>query len=166
MSTVFLLIVFLPIIGAGIAGIGGTDALKRISRGDGHERAAGHGHGHGTGAGHAHDHPDAWAGYLTAALLLVCMVLSWFAFFDVASSGTTYTVELFRWIESGTFGSGWVLHIDMLTAVMLVVVTTVSALVHVYSIGYMSHDPHPARFFAYLSPVSYTHLTLPTTPYV
>jgi NADH-quinone oxidoreductase subunit L len=162
MSTVFLLITFLPIIGAAIAGIGGTDVLKRISRGNGHERAAAAGHGHGAGAAHAHEHPDAWAGYLTSALLLVCMALSWFAFFDVASTGTTYNVELFRWIESGTFGSGWVLHIDMLTAVMLVVVTTVSALVHVYSIGYMSHDPHPARFFAYLSLFTFAMLMLVT----
>jgi NADH-quinone oxidoreductase subunit L len=161
MSTVFVLITFLPIIGAVIAGIGGTDVLKRISRGNGHDRAVA-GHGAGAGAGHAHEHPDAWAGYLTSALLLVSMVLSWFAFFNVASTGTTYTVELFRWIESGTFGSGWVLYVDMLTAVMLVVVTTVSALVHVYSIGYMSHDPHPARFFAYLSLFTFAMLMLVT----
>jgi NADH-quinone oxidoreductase subunit L len=159
MSTVFLLIVFLPIIGAAIAGIGGTDVLKRIGRRNGHDRGAA---GHGAGAGQAHEHADTWAGQLTSALLLVSMGLSWFAFFDVASSGTTYSVELFRWIESGTFGSGWVLYIDMLTAVMLVVVTTVSALVHVYSIGYMSHDPHPARFFAYLSLFTFAMLMLVT----
>jgi NADH-quinone oxidoreductase subunit L len=161
MSTVFVLIVFLPIIGAVIAGIGGTDVLKRIGVRNGHDRGAA-GHGAGAGAGHEHDHPDAWAGYLTSGLLLVCMALSWFAFFSVAGSGETHTVELFRWIESGAFGSGWVLHIDMLTAVMLVVVTTVSALVHVYSIGYMSHDPHPARFFAYLSLFTFAMLMLVT----
>jgi NADH-quinone oxidoreductase subunit L len=154
-DVVFLLIVFLPIIGALIAGIGGTEAVTRLSREtDGYERPA--------GAAHAQDHADTWAGQLTSALLLVTMVLSWYAFFNVASSGETHTVELFRWIESGAFGSGWVLYIDMLTAVMLVVVTTVSALVHVYSIGYMSHDPHPARFFAYLSLFTFAMLMLVT----
>jgi NADH-quinone oxidoreductase subunit L len=93
----------------------------------------------------------------------VTMVLSWYAFFDVAGSGRIYTVELFRWIESGAFGSGWTLYVDMLTAVMLVVVTTVSALVHVYSIGYMSHDPHQARFFSYLSLFTFAMLMLVTS---
>ncbi|MFW6077389.1 MAG: NADH-quinone oxidoreductase subunit L [Hyphomicrobiales bacterium] len=157
MSTVFLLIVFLPIIGAAIAGIVGTDMLTRLSRENGHERPPAAG-----AAGHAQEHADTWAGQLTSALLLVSMALSWYAFFDVASTGSTYTVDLFRWIESGNFGSGWVLYVDMLTAVMLVVVTTVSALVHVYSIGYMSHDPHPARFFAYLSLFTFAMLMLVT----
>ena len=152
-DVVFLLIVFLPIIGAVIAGIGGTDAVKRLSS---------ESHSYERPAAHAQDHADAWAGQLTSALLLIAMVLSWYAFFSVASSGETHTVELFRWIESGAFGSGWVLYIDMLTAVMLVVVTTVSALVHVYSIGYMSHDPHPARFFAYLSLFTFAMLMLVT----
>jgi NADH-quinone oxidoreductase subunit L len=90
------------------------------------------------------------------------MALSWYAFVEVAGSGSSYTIELFRWIESGAFGSAWTLYIDMLTAVMLVVVTTVSALVHVYSIGYMSHDPHQARFFAYLSLFTFAMLMLVT----
>jgi NADH-quinone oxidoreductase subunit L len=159
MSTVFLLIVFLPIIGALIAGIGGTEALKRLSREvDGHERPPGSPPGSPPG----HEHAQAWAGQLTSALLVISMVLSWYAFFDVAWSGRTYTVELFRWIESGTFGSGWALYVDALTAVMLVVVTTVSALVHVYSIGYMSHDPHQARFFSYLSLFTFAMLMLVT----
>ena len=167
MSTVFLLIVFLPIIGALIAGIGGTEVLARISRENGHDRplsrGAGHG-GHATGHGHADDHEEgqAWAGQLTSGILLICAALSWFAFFDIASSGQTYTVDVMRWIESGSFGSGWTLYIDMLTGVMLVVVTTVSALVHVYSIGYMGHDPHPARFFAYLSLFTFAMLMLVT----
>jgi len=156
MSTVFLLIVFLPIVGALIAGIGGTEALARISR----ENGSAHGPAHGT----AQDHGQAqsWAGLFTSTLLVVCMALSWYAFFEVAGSGATYTIELFRWIESGSFGSAWSLHVDMLTAVMLVVVTTVSALVHVYSIGYMGHDPHQARFFAYLSLFTFAMLMLVT----
>jgi NADH-quinone oxidoreductase subunit L len=159
MSTVFLLIVFLPIIGALIAGIGGTEALKQLSREvDGHERPPGSPPGSSPG----HEHSQVWAGQLTSALLVISMVLSWYAFFDVAWSGRTYTVELFRWIESGTFGSGWALYVDALTAVMLVVVTTVSALVHVYSIGYMSHDPHQARFFSYLSLFTFAMLMLVT----
>jgi NADH-quinone oxidoreductase subunit L len=171
MSTVFLLIVFLPIIGALIAGIGGTEALKQLSREvDGHERAPGslHGSSHDgppgspPGSTPGHEHAQLWAGQLTSALLVISMVLSWYAFFDVAWSGRTYTVELFRWIESGTFGSGWALYVDALTAVMLVVVTTVSALVHVYSIGYMSHDPHQARFFSYLSLFTFAMLMLVT----
>ena len=58
------------------------------------------------------------------------------------------TVRLFNWIDSGSFEIDWALRIDQLTAVMLVVVTGVSALVHIYSIGYMSHDPHIPRFMA------------------
>jgi len=167
LSTVFLLIVFLPIVGAIVAGLAGTQVFRHISReepGDGQ----GHGgHGHASHAGHGHDeehaHPPAWPAYLTTGLLLFCAVLSWFAFFDVAIGGATYKVEVFRWIQSGTLAADWALRIDTLTAVMLVVVNTVSALVHVYSIGYMSHDPHQPRFFAYLSLFTFAMLMLVTS---
>ena len=67
-----------------------------------------------------------------------------------------------RWIHSGGLAADWALRVDTLTAVMLVVVTTVSSLVHIYSIGYMSHDPHQPRFFAYLSLFTFAMLMLVT----
>ena len=74
----------------------------------------------------------------------------------------TATAELFTWINVGDFAFNWALKMDQLTAVMLVVVTTVSAVVHWYSIGYMHHDPDP-RFFAYLSLFTFFMLMLVTS---
>ena len=99
---------------------------------------------------------------VTTSLLLVTALLSWIAFFDVAIGGFTGKVELLRWIDSGALEVDWSIRIDTLTVVMLVVVTSVSSLVHVYSIGYMSHDPHRARFFAYLSFFTFAMLMLVT----
>jgi NADH-quinone oxidoreductase subunit L len=65
-----------------------------------------------------------------------------------------------RWIHSGGLAADWTLRVDTLTAVMFVVVTTVSSLVHIYSIGYMSHDPHQARFFSFLSLFTFAMLML------
>ena len=72
-------------------------------------------------------------------------------------------VEILRWINSGTLSANWVIRVDTLTAVMLVVVNTVSALVHIYSLGYMSHDEHQPRFFAYLSLFTFAMLMLVTS---
>ena len=72
-------------------------------------------------------------------------------------------IEILRWVNSGALTANWALRIDTLTAVMLVVVNTVSALVHIYSIGYMSHDPHQPRFFAYLSLFTFAMLMLVTS---
>jgi len=72
-------------------------------------------------------------------------------------------VHLMTWISSGGFEVDWALRIDTLTAVMLVVVTVVSALVHIYSVGYMSHDPHNPRFFSYLSLFTFCMLMLVTS---
>ncbi|MEO0792784.1 MAG: NADH-quinone oxidoreductase subunit L, partial [Pseudomonadota bacterium] len=94
---------------------------------------------------------DRAAEVLTTALLLAAAALSWVVFVDVGFGGATIKVPLMRWIQSGTLDISWSLRIDTLTAVMLVVVTTVSSLVHLYSIGYMSEDPARSRFFAYLS---------------
>ena len=69
---------------------------------------------------------------------------------------------MFTWITSGDLKVDWALRIDTLTAVMLVVVTTVSALVHLYSIGYMDEDPYRPRFFAYLSLFTFAMLMLVT----
>jgi len=99
---------------------------------------------------------------VTTSLLLLTALLSWIAFFDVAIGGFSGKVHLLRWIDSGALEVDWMIRIDTLTAVMLVVVTSVSSLVHVYSIGYMSHDPHRARFFAYLSFFTFAMLMLVT----
>jgi len=99
---------------------------------------------------------------VTTSLVLVTALLSWFAFYQVAIEGFETRIELFRFIDSGALQSSWALRIDPLTAVMLVVVTTVSGLVHLYSIGYMDDDPHQPRFFAYLSMFTFAMLALVT----
>jgi NADH-quinone oxidoreductase subunit L len=109
-----------------------------------------------------HEHPPAWPGYLTSLLLVVCAILSWIVFVQFLSGGTPFKVELFRWVSSGALTANWSLRIDTLTAVMLVVVNTVSALVHIYSIGYMGHDAHQPRFFSYLSLFTFAMLMLVT----
>ena len=80
----------------------------------------------------------------------------------MALSGNSYTVPIAPWITSGDFQVDWTLRIDALTAVMLVVVTGVSSLVHLYSIGYMHDDPHTPRFFSYLSLFTFAMLMLVT----
>ena len=101
------------------------------------------------------------AEYVTTGLLGVSFVLSWIAFFQVAEGATAH-VPVANWFTSGKLAVDWALRIDTLTAVMLVVVTTVSFLVHVYSIGYMHEDPSRPRFFAYLSLFTFAMLMLVT----
>src|SRR5271165_5034912 len=108
-----------------------------------------------------------WAGdraaeYVTSAFLGVCFVLSWIAFFTVAG-GSDAHVSVANWFTSGRLAVDWAFRIDTLTAVMLVVVTTVSFVVHVYSIGYMAEDPSKQRFFAYLSLFTFFMLALVTS---
>src|SRR5581483_6332814 len=79
------------------------------------------------------------------------------------ASGLIYKVQLAPWIVSGKFSAGWTLRVDALTAVMLIVVTWVSAVVHVYSVGYMHDDPHQPRFMAYLSLFTFFMLMLVTS---
>ena len=79
------------------------------------------------------------------------------------SGDFNFVFPLATWIESGDLVTKWSLKLDMLTSVMLVVVTFVSSLVHVYSIGYMSHDPNQPRFFAYLSFFTFAMLILVTS---
>jgi NADH-quinone oxidoreductase subunit L len=98
---------------------------------------------------------------VTCSLLGVCFVLSWVAFVMVAG-GSDAHVAIGNWFTSGKLVAAWALRIDTLTAVMLVVVTTVSFLVHVYSIGYMADDPSRPRFFAYLSLFTFAMLMLVT----
>ncbi|WP_170445053.1 NADH-quinone oxidoreductase subunit L [Ruegeria arenilitoris] len=102
----------------------------------------------------------------TGLLFLACL-LSWIVFFSF--DGQTQQIEIMRWIESGSLSTSWAIRLDRLTAIMLIVVTTVSALVHLYSFGYMDHDPqwregesYKPRFFAYLSFFTFAMLMLVT----
>jgi len=100
---------------------------------------------------------------VTTGLLLLCAALSWKVFFDVAlGHGEAHTTVLGDWITSGALKIDWALRVDTLTAVMLVVVNSVSSLVHVYSIGYMHEDPDRPRFFGYLSLFTFAMLMLVT----
>jgi len=105
---------------------------------------------------------------ITTGLLFLAAALSWIVF--LSHDGITEHIVLMRWIESGSLSTEWGIRVDRLTAIMLVVVNTVSALVHLYSFGYMAHDEnwkhgehYKARFFAYLSFFTFTMLMLVTS---
>ncbi len=125
-------IVFLPLIGAIFAGFFGRLAGARASE------------------------------VVTTTLVLITMPLSWLALYQVGIEGQEARIELFPFIDSGELKTSWSLRIDTLTAVMLVVVTTVSGLVHLYSIGYMEDDDSRPRFFSYLSLFTFAMLALVT----
>src|SRR6202030_1503296 len=99
---------------------------------------------------------------ITTTLLFISMVLSWIAFGRVGFSHQEAHEIVMPFIISGDLKVDWALRIDSLTAVMLVVVTTVSSLVHLYSIGYMEEDPYRPRFFGYLSMFTFAMLMLVT----
>ena len=99
---------------------------------------------------------------LTSALIVIAAILSSIILLDTIETGKTYEYPIFNWITSGTLKLHWSIYVDSLTAVMLVVVNSVSALVHIYSIGYMSHDPHKPRFMSYLSLFTFMMLSLIT----
>src|SRR5277367_4868527 len=128
------LIVFLPLLGFLIAGLFGQQIGARNSE------------------------------LVTTGLLGFCALLSWIAFFTVGFGGQEHAeiVPVANWFISGKLSVPWSLRIDTLTAVMLVVVNTVSFLVHLYSIGYMAEDPSRPRFFAYLSLFTFAMLMLVT----
>ena len=181
-------IVFLPLIGALIAGaIALLGAHGRNPSGDEMDHAHDHSHGHddhGHGAAHAHaahdDHGHDAHGHddhgpveppaagsraaeiITTALLLISAALSWVTLVDVGLLHHDARVQLFNWIGSGNLVVNWAFRVDTLTAVMLVVVTSVSSLVHLYSIGYMHEDPNRPRFMAYLSLFTFMMLMLVT----
>jgi NADH-quinone oxidoreductase subunit L len=115
---------------------------------------------------HASEEPPAAgsraAELVTTTLLFIAMVLSWIAFFRVGFGHQDVRETVMPFIVSGDLKVDWALRVDALTAVMLVVVTTVSALVHLYSIGYMEHDPYRPRFFSYLSLFTFAMLVLVT----
>ena len=101
---------------------------------------------------------------VTTGLLMLSAVFSWIAFLTFAyGDQAPFTVPVLQWVSSGDLNVNWAFRIDTLTVVMLVVVNTVSALVHMYSIGYMHHDPHRPRFFAYLSLFTFAMLMLVTS---
>ena len=105
---------------------------------------------------------DRGAQWVTCGAVSTSAILSMIGFVDVVIDQTPVKVVLFTWIESGVFDAPWTLRVDQLTAVMLVTVSSVSALVHIYSVGYMAHDPHIPRFMAYLSLFTFAMLTLVT----
>ncbi|MGY2988877.1 MULTISPECIES: NADH-quinone oxidoreductase subunit L [unclassified Bradyrhizobium] len=174
-------IVFLPLLGAILAGIislvgaharcpsGDTVDHHDDAHGDAHASAAHDDHGHDD---HGHDdhhvsEPAAagsrLAELITTGLLFVSAALSWFTLVDVGFMHHDARVVLLPWINSGDLQVAWTLRVDTLTAVMLVVVNTVSALVHLYSIGYMDEDPNRPRFFGYLSLFTFAMLMLVTS---
>ncbi|HEX3674069.1 MAG TPA: NADH-quinone oxidoreductase subunit L [Rhizomicrobium sp.] len=125
-------IVFFPLLGAAIAGLFGRVIGARASE------------------------------IVTTGLLFASAALSCFAFYDVALLGHAQITEIMPWITSGNFNANWAIRVDTLTAVMLVVVTGVSSLVHLYSVGYMHEDPSRPRFFSYLSLFTFAMLMLVT----
>src|SRR3954462_5879992 len=128
-----LFIVFLPLIAAIVAGLGGHWIGKTAAK------------------------------VVTTGALFVGAFLSWPIFFQyIGGSAQPAVIPVLNWIHSGTLNVDWALRVDSLTAVMLVVVTTVSSLVHLYSWGYMEEDPSQPRFFAYLSLFSFAMLMLVT----
>jgi NADH-quinone oxidoreductase subunit L len=100
---------------------------------------------------------------VTSLFVSVSALLSIILFYQVIVNGYENNVVVATWINSGTLDVNWSIKVDALSSVMLVVVTLVSALVHIYSIGYMSHDPHKPRFMAYLSLFTFSMLTLVTS---
>ncbi|MEX2318528.1 MAG: proton-conducting transporter membrane subunit, partial [Bauldia sp.] len=167
------LIVFLPLIGAIVAGaisiVGarrrhpGAEPGERHDSHDSHVDHSGDHDGHNGGHGGVAEGSQA-AEWVTTGFLIVAAILSWVAFIGFWLGGAEpQRIQVLNWFTSGTFAADWALRIDTLTVVMLVVVNTVSALVHVYSIGYMAHDPNCPRFFAYLSMFTFAMLALVTS---
>ena len=137
MKTLALLAVFLPLAGFALAGL---------------PIVAGH-KGHGV---------DRWAQLATSICVGVAALASMSLFWSVGLGHQPTSFELFTWIDSGAFEASWAIKLDALSVVMLCVVTIVSTCVHVYSIGYMSHDPAIPRFMAYLSLFTFFMLMLVT----
>jgi len=100
---------------------------------------------------------------VTSLLVSVSAIISFVIFYNVIVYNYEENIVIATWINSGSLNVNWSMNIDPLSAVMLVVVTSVSSLVHIYSIGYMSHDPHKPRFMAYLSLFTFAMLMLVTS---
>ena len=100
---------------------------------------------------------------ITSLLVSISAIFSSLVFYEVIVNQYQENIIIATWISSGSLEVNWSMNIDPLSSVMLVVVTSVSALVHIYSIGYMSHDPHKPRFMAYLSLFTFAMLMLVTS---
>ena len=100
---------------------------------------------------------------ITSLLVSISAIFSCLVFYEVIVNQYQENIIIATWISSGSLEVNWSMNIDPLSSVMLVVVTSVSALVHIYSIGYMSHDPHKPRFMAYLSLFTFAMLMLVTS---
>jgi len=173
-------IVFLPLLGAILAGL--ISIFGAHARNPGGDEVEHHDDAHGVDAhaadahdenghdDHGHDdhavEPPAAgsraAELITTGLLFVSAGLSWVTLVDVGFLHHDARIALFPWIISGDLQVIWSLRVDTLTAVMLVVVNTISSLVHLYSIGYMDEDPYRPRFFSYLSLFTFAMLMLVT----
>ena len=105
---------------------------------------------------------DRGAQAATCGLMAVSAACGAGVFAQAIAGREPYSVELFRWVRSGTLDFSWALYVDSLTAIMMFTVSAVSALVHFYSIGYMAHDAHKPRFMAYLSLFTFAMLMLVT----
>ena len=101
--------------------------------------------------------------YVTSILIVFSSLCSWIIFLKIIDNSQTSKVYLFNWIHSGDFFVDWSLRVDALTSVMLIVVTNISAAVHIYSIGYMKGDNSIPRFMSYLSLFTFFMLTLVTS---
>ena len=107
-------------------------------------------------------HRDRLAYAFSLSGVVLAMILGWWAFLTIAIPGQNITIYLARWFDVGLFQVDWALRYDALTAVMVIVVTTVSAMVHIYSVGYMAHDASKPRFMAYLGLFTFAMLMLVT----
>ena len=103
---------------------------------------------------------DFFTEFTTSLFVCISAILSMVVFWNGIQNDIYGNYKIFEWISSGNFTANWSINIDPLSSVMLVVVTFVSALVHIYSIGYMSHDPHKPRFMSYLSLFTFSMLVL------
>jgi NADH-ubiquinone oxidoreductase chain 5 len=99
---------------------------------------------------------------LTCLFVLITTIFCILSFFEVGFNNIAVTIKLFRWIDSESFNILWGFNFDSLTVSMLIPVLIISLLVHIYSIGYMSHDPHNQRFFSYLSLFTFMMIILVT----
>ena len=126
------LIILLPLLGSIISGFAGNRLGARLSQ------------------------------ILTSLFVAISAILSLFIFYKVFVQDYSSNKLIFNWISSGSFTVNWSIYIDPLTSVMLVIVSLISTIIHFYSIGYMSHDPHKPRFMSYLSLFTFAMLTLVT----
>lgn len=105
---------------------------------------------------------DTRAQMMTCLPMVISAICAFAVFLNITGNGHSLIIPVAGWIQSGDFVTRWALKVDTLTAIMLVLVTTVAAIVHIYSVGYMSHDDHKPRFMAYLSLFTFSMLMLVT----